>query len=97
MNCFDNYDDEEAWTSAINKRNFLFDRILKEYHPPEIESDDNDGDDEEKNDSDGEEEEEENDNDGDDEEENDNDPPCGTLGRIGPMPPSCEVSKNLTE
>ena len=24
-------------------------------------------------------------------------PPCGTRGRIGPTPPSCEVSKNLTE
>ena len=23
--------------------------------------------------------------------------PCGTRGRIGPTPPSCEVSKNLTE
>ena len=27
----------------------------------------------------------------------DPDPPCGTRGRIGPTPPSCEVSKNLTE
>ena len=29
-------DNEEVWKSAVNKRKFLFDRILKEYDPPEL-------------------------------------------------------------
>ncbi|MCG8112264.1 MAG: hypothetical protein N0E59_16025, partial [Candidatus Thiodiazotropha taylori] len=29
-------DTEEAWKSAVNKRKFLFDRIFKEYDPPEL-------------------------------------------------------------
>ena len=32
----DDYDGEEAWKSAVNKRKFLFDRVLKEYEPPEV-------------------------------------------------------------
>ena len=30
------YDKEESWKSAVNKRKFIFDRILKEYNPPEL-------------------------------------------------------------
>ena len=40
------YDNEESWKSAIDKRKFLFDRILKEYDLPELsgpeDDDDND-------------------------------------------------------
>ena len=32
----DDYDGEEAWKSAVNKRKFLFDRVSKEYEPPEV-------------------------------------------------------------
>ena len=43
----DDYDNEEAWITAVNKRKFLFDRILKEYDPPELSGpeDEDDGDD----------------------------------------------------
>ena len=32
----DDYDGEEAWKSAVNKRKFLLDIVLKEYEPPEV-------------------------------------------------------------
>ena len=32
----DDYDNEEAWKSAVDKRKFLFDRILKENDPREL-------------------------------------------------------------
>ena len=32
----EDYDGEEAWKSAVNKRKFLFDRVLREYEPPEV-------------------------------------------------------------
>ena len=31
LKLLDDYDTEEAWKSAVNKRNVLLDRILKEY------------------------------------------------------------------
>lgn len=36
LKLLDDYDTEEAWKSAVNKRKFLLDRILKEYDPPEL-------------------------------------------------------------
>ena len=47
LKLLDDYDNEEAWTSAVNKRKFLLDRILKEYDPPELSGteDDDEGDD----------------------------------------------------
>ena len=36
LKLLEDYDNEEAWKSAVNKRKFLFDRILKEYDPPEL-------------------------------------------------------------
>ena len=36
LKLLDDYDNEEAWKSAVNKRKFLFDRLLNEYHPPEL-------------------------------------------------------------
>ena len=39
------YDNEEAWKSAVNKRKFLFDRILKVYDPPELSGPEDDDDD----------------------------------------------------
>ena len=36
LKLLDDYDKEEAWKSAVNKRKFLFDRILKENEPPEL-------------------------------------------------------------
>ena len=47
LKLLDDYENEEAWKSAVNKRKFLFDRILKEYDPPELswpEDGDNDDD-----------------------------------------------------
>lgn len=32
----EDYDTEEAWKSAVNKRKFLLDRVIKEYDPPEL-------------------------------------------------------------
>ena len=34
MKLLEDYDNEEAWKSAVNKGKFMFDRILKEYDPP---------------------------------------------------------------
>ena len=49
LKLLDDYDNEEAWKFAINKRKFLFDRIFKEYDPPGLsgpeEEDDDDDDD----------------------------------------------------
>ena len=46
LKLLDDYDNEEVWKSAVDKRTFLFDRILKEYDPPELpgpeDDDDND-------------------------------------------------------
>ena len=46
LKLLDDYDNDEAWKSAVDKRKFLFDRILKEYNPPELsgpeDDDDND-------------------------------------------------------
>ena len=39
------YDHEEAWKSTANKRKFLFDKILKEYDPPELSGPEDDDDD----------------------------------------------------
>ena len=36
LKLLDDYDNKEAWKSAVNKRKFLFDRILKEFDPPEL-------------------------------------------------------------
>ena len=36
LKLLDDYDTEEAWKSAVNKRKFLLDTILKEYDPPEL-------------------------------------------------------------
>ena len=36
LKLLDDYDNEEAWKSAVSKRKFLFDRILKEYDMPEL-------------------------------------------------------------
>ena len=36
LKLLEDYDNEEAWKSAVNKRKFMFDRILKEYDPPEL-------------------------------------------------------------
>ena len=36
MKLLDDFDNEEAWKSAINKRKFLFDRTLKENDPSEL-------------------------------------------------------------
>lgn len=36
----DGYDTEEAWKYAVNKRKYIFDRILKEFDPPEMTQDD---------------------------------------------------------
>ena len=36
LKLLDDYDNEEAWKSAANKRKLLFDRILKMYDPPEL-------------------------------------------------------------
>jgi len=36
----DDYSSDEAWKSAIGQRKFLFDTILEEYYPPEMESED---------------------------------------------------------
>ena len=35
----DDYSPEEAWKSAIGQRKYLFDTILAEYYPPEVEED----------------------------------------------------------
>ena len=46
----DNYSPREAWKSAIGQRKFLFDTILEDYNPPEIqgnEPDENTSDDDE--------------------------------------------------
>ena len=45
LKLLDDYDNEEAWKSAVNKRKFLFDRILKEYDPPELSGPEDDDDD----------------------------------------------------
>ena len=45
LKLLDDYDNEEAWKSAVNKRKFLFDRILKEYDPPELSGLEDDDDD----------------------------------------------------
>ena len=47
LKLFDDYDNEAAWKSAVNKRKFLFGRILKEYDPLELSGpeDDDDSDD----------------------------------------------------
>ena len=43
LKLLDDYDNEEAWKSAVSKRKFLFDRILNEFDPPELsESEDDD-------------------------------------------------------
>ena len=34
------FSSDEAWKSAIGQREFLFDTILEEYYPPEMESED---------------------------------------------------------
>ena len=44
LKLLDDYDTEEAWKSAVNKRKFLFDRILKEYDPPELSGPEDDDD-----------------------------------------------------
>ena len=44
LKLIEDYDNEEVWKSAVNKRKFLFDRILKEYNPPELSEDDDDDD-----------------------------------------------------
>lgn len=36
LKLYDDFDNEEAWKSAVSKRKFLFDRILKEYDPPKL-------------------------------------------------------------
>ena len=36
LKLLDDYDTEEPWKSAVIKRKFLLDRILKEYDPPEL-------------------------------------------------------------
>ena len=33
----EDYNPEEAWKSAIGKRKYIFDNILEEYYPPELE------------------------------------------------------------
>ena len=45
LKLIEDYDNEEAWKSAINKLKFLFDRILKEYNPPELSGSEDDDDD----------------------------------------------------
>ena len=43
LKLLDNYDNEEAWKSAVNKRKFLFAKIFREYDQPELsEPEDND-------------------------------------------------------
>ena len=36
LKLLDDYDNEEAWKSAANKRKFLFDKILIGYEQPEM-------------------------------------------------------------
>lgn len=41
----DDYGQEEAWKSAVSQRKYLFDSILSEYYPPELEGGDQNADD----------------------------------------------------
>ena len=45
LKLIEDYNNEEAWKSAVNKRTFLFDRILKEYDSPELSRPEDDDDD----------------------------------------------------
>ena len=45
LKLIEDYDNEEAWKSAVNKRKFLFNKILKEYDPPELSGPEDDDDD----------------------------------------------------
>ena len=45
LKLLDDYDNEEAWKSAVNKRKFMFDGILKVYDPPELSGPEDDDDD----------------------------------------------------
>ena len=45
LKLIEDYDNEEAWKSADNKRKFLFDSILTEYDPSEFSGPEDDDDD----------------------------------------------------
>ena len=48
LKLIEDYDNEEALKSVVNKRKFLFDRILTEYDPSEFSGPDDDDDDDDK-------------------------------------------------